>query len=77
MFLDVAILTPEEVLFEGKASAIVVPGEEGVCEILPFHKKFLSRLISGAMIIDNKSLYIKRGVVKVNQNKVLIIVERQ
>ncbi|MCK5161377.1 MAG: hypothetical protein KAQ99_07380 [Candidatus Aureabacteria bacterium] len=77
MFLDVSILSPEEILFEGKVSSIVVPGEEGVCEILPFHKRFLSRLISGAMIIDDKPLHIKRGVVKVNQNKVLIIVETQ
>lgn len=77
MFLDVAVLTPEEVLFEGKASTIVVPGEEGVCEILPFHKRFLSRLISGTMLMDDKSLRIKRGIIKVNQNKVLIIVERR
>ncbi len=77
MFLDVAVLTPEEILFEGKASTVTLPGEEGVCEILPFHKRLLSRLISGTVIIDDKPIDIRRGVVKVNQNKVIIILERR
>ena len=77
MFLDVAVLTPNEVLFEGKASTVILPGEKGVCEILPFHKRFLSRLITGTMIVNDKSLHIKRGIVKVNQNRVLIIVEKR
>jgi len=75
MFLDVTVLNPIEVIFEGKAKSIVLPGEEGVFEVLPFHKRILSRLISGRLFIDEQSFPIKRGIVKVNQNKVTIIVE--
>ena len=75
MFLDVSVLTPQEVIFEGKAKSVVLPGEEGVFEILPFHKRILSRLISGRLFIDEQSFSIKRGIVKVNQNRVTIIVE--
>jgi len=77
MFLDVTVLNPIEVIFEGKAKSIVLPGEEGVFEVLPFHKRILSRLISGRLFIDEQSFPIKRGIVKVNQNKVTIIVEER
>ena len=77
MFLDVTVLSPIEVIFEGKAKSIILPGEEGVFEVLPFHKRILSRLISGRLFIDEQSFPIKRGVVKVNQNKVTVIVEER
>lgn len=73
--LDVSLISPKEVIFEGKAKSIILPGEQGILEILPFHKRLLSRLISGTLLIDGKSLSIKRGIVKVNQNKVIVIVE--
>ncbi|MFH0838749.1 MAG: hypothetical protein V1893_01000 [Candidatus Omnitrophota bacterium] len=77
MLLNVIVLTPEEVIFEGHAKSIILPGEQGVLEILPFHKRLLSRLISGTIIIDEENLPILRGVVKVNQNKVTIIIEER
>lgn len=73
--LDLLILSPERLIYEGKASSVVLPGENGVFEILPFHKRLLSRLLAGLMIIDSKALRIKRGVVKVGLNQVTIIVE--
>lgn len=45
-------------------------------EVLPFHKRILSRLISGNIFIDERFFPIKRGIVMVNQNKVTIIVEK-
>jgi len=74
--LDVSLLTPREVIFEGQADSIILPGEEGVFEIQPFHKRILSRLISGILFVDEQSFSIQRGIVKVNQNKVTIIIER-
>jgi F-type H+-transporting ATPase subunit epsilon len=74
--LDVSLLTPREVIFEGQANSIILPGEEGVFEIQPFHKRILSRLISGILFVDEQSFSIQRGIVKVNQNKVTIIIER-
>lgn len=73
--LDVTILAPQTVIFEGKAQSVIVPGEYGQFEIQPFHKRIISRLISGIMTVDGESFPIKRGVVKVNQNKVTIIIE--
>lgn len=75
MLFDVTLLSPKEVIFEGQAGSVILPGEEGVFEVLPFHKRILSRLISGKLFIDEQSYPVKRGIVKVNQNKVTIIVE--
>ena len=75
MILDVEVLNPKEVIFEGKARSVMVPGEQGVFEILPFHKRILSRLVSGTVIIDQKTVSIQRGIVKAELNKVTIIME--
>ena len=73
--MDVTVLTPRRVLFNGKARNIILPGELGVFEVLPFHKSLLSRLISGILYIDEKGIAITRGVVKVYNNIVTIIIE--
>jgi F-type H+-transporting ATPase subunit epsilon len=75
MALEVSILNPREIIFEGEAKSLIVPGEQGVFELLSFHKRILSRLISGTLVLDGQSIYIKRGVIKVNQNKVTVLVE--
>ncbi|MGE5197132.1 MAG: hypothetical protein ACM3IL_01340 [Deltaproteobacteria bacterium] len=75
MFLDVCALSPQGVVFEGKAKSIILPGEQGVFEIQPFHKRILSRLISGIMFIDDRNFSIRRGIVKADLNKVTIILE--
>jgi len=76
MQLDVSVLSPQEVIFEGKAGSIILPGESGVFEILPFHKRILSRLVTGIMFIDEQPFAIQRGAVKANQNKVTIVIEQ-
>lgn len=73
--LDVMVISPEKVLFEGRARSVIFPGEQGVFEILPFHKPLLSRLVSGTLIIDGLTFAIHRGIVGLNHNKATVIVE--
>ncbi len=73
--LDVTVVTPEKVVFEGKANSITLPGEQGVFELLPFHKPLLSRLVSGKLLIDKNAFSIRRGIVGINHNKATIIIE--
>jgi F0F1-type ATP synthase epsilon subunit len=75
--MNVALLSPKAVLFEGRAESVIVPGEEGVFEILPFHKRIMSRLIYGTIFIEDKSYFIKRGIVMVDQDKVTIVAEER
>ncbi len=73
--LDVTVVTPEKVIFEGKAKSIILPGEQGVFELLPYHKPLLSRLVSGKLLIDKSTFSIRRGIVGINHNKATIIIE--
>jgi F0F1-type ATP synthase epsilon subunit len=75
MLLNVSVLTPKEVIFEGTARSVIVPGEEGVFEVSPFHKSIVSRLISGNLFIDNEKFPIRRGVMKLHNNQVTVIIE--
>lgn len=74
--LELTILSPQQVIFEGAAKSVVLPGESGVFELLSFHKNIISRLIGGNIIIDNKKILpIRRGVIKLENNAATIIVE--
>ena len=76
MFLEVTVLTPKEAIFEGKAKSVILPGENGVFEALPFHKDILSRLISGNLFIDGEKIPLRRGVVKLYKNQMTVILEK-
>ncbi len=73
--LDVVILTPQEVLFQGQANRVILPGESGTFEVGLFHRPLVSRLLPGLLIVDEQSVLIRRGVVKVEKNRVTSIIE--
>ena len=73
--LEVIFLTTEKMIFQGRAESVILPGEKGVFEVMPFHKNFFSRLLSGWVIIDKKEYPLKRGIVKVDRNRLTIIGE--
>ena len=73
--LDVTILTPQEVLFQGRAVRVILPGEMGTFEVGQFHRPLVSRLLPGLLIVDDRSVLIRRGVVKVEKDRVTSIVE--
>ena len=73
--LNVSIVAPEGVLFEGPAQRVILPGESGVFEVMVNHKPILSRLLPGEIIVDNQTIPILRGVTKAAHNRILAIVE--
>jgi len=73
--LNVLVITPQEVLYEGPATGIILPGEQGVFEILEHHKRLISRLFTGNVTIDDKTFSIRRGMVTVEEDKVTIVIE--
>ena len=74
-FFEVLVLTLDRVVYEGKAKSLILPGEKGVFEILPYHKKLLTRLVRGPMVLDGSTFQIQRGVAKVGLNEVTVIIE--
>ena len=74
---DVLILTLDRVVFEGKGKSLILPGEKGALEVLPYHKRLLTRLIQGVVELDGRPFPISRGVAKVGLNDVTVIVEER
>ncbi|MFH1782522.1 MAG: hypothetical protein ABH848_02785 [Candidatus Omnitrophota bacterium] len=77
MLVNIAILSPTRTVFNGKGSVLTFPGEQGVFEVLGFHKRMMTRLISGVIFVDNKTFPLKRGMCKVDQNKVTVVIEEK
>ncbi|MFH0796382.1 MAG: hypothetical protein V2A65_04910 [Candidatus Omnitrophota bacterium] len=75
--MEVTVINLKEVIYQGNAKSLIVPGESGVFEVLPFHKDIISRLIKGEVVVDGNFLKIKRGVVKVIKNEATVIVEAE
>ena len=73
--LQVRIVSPEGMLFNGQAVSVVCPGESGTFEVLPMHRPLLSRLRKGAVEVDGKYWAIKRGIMSVADDIVTVVVE--
>lgn len=75
--LEVRILTSEGALFEGPAERVSLPGEQGIFEVGPFHRTLMSRLLPGTIGVDGRQIPILRGVVKVQSDRVVALVEAE
>jgi F-type H+-transporting ATPase subunit epsilon len=73
--LNVTIMSTIKIIFKGEAESVILPGDMGVFEVMSFHKRVMSRLLKGAIDVDGKIFPIARGIAKVDQNNVMIVVE--
>ena len=79
--LQLKIVSPEKVEYDGAAERILVPGTMGQFEILNDHAPIISTLQKGTVEYVNKegktSLEIQGGFVEVQKNHVSLCVELQ
>lgn len=79
--LDLRVVTPEKVVFEGAASSLVAPAWDGWVGVLPGHAPFLTLLGNGPLQVDSasgarQSFAISGGVMKVEANQVMVLADR-
>ena len=79
--LQLKIVSPEKVEYDGAVERILVPGTMGQFEILNDHAPIISALQKGTVEYVNKegksSLEIQGGFVEVQKNQVSLCVELQ
>ena len=79
MGLELKIVPPEKVEFEGKVDRVIVPGTVGLFEILENHAPIISTLEKGRVIYHDSEgeheLNVSMGFVEVQKNIVNICVE--
>jgi F-type H+-transporting ATPase subunit epsilon len=77
--MNVEIITPDKQLYQGEATALVVPGSDGLLGILDNHAPLISSLKKGVVkvttTLGEQSFDVNGGVVEVLQNKVMILAE--
>ena len=78
--MNVEIINPDKLIFSGEASLVQLPGKDGSFEILNNHAPIIAILKMGKVkIVDNNKntefFEIKRGLIEVVKNKVLILAE--
>ena len=74
------ILTPNGEIFNGQALSVVLPGEEGEFGVLSGHASLTTLLSSGVVDVEKEdksveAIVINWGVVQVDEEKVIILVE--
>jgi F0F1-type ATP synthase epsilon subunit len=74
--VNVTILSPKSVVFEGTARSVSLTGDEAEFEILDYHAPIASLLRPGFVTIDWETrIPIKKGMVKFQDNECMILVE--
>jgi F-type H+-transporting ATPase subunit epsilon len=75
----VEIYTPDQLIFQGEAASVTVPGTSGSFEVLKDHAPIISTLEDGKVTVrtsqETQTFIIKGGVVEVKENKVVVLAE--
>ena len=77
--LKLRIITPSELLFEGEAESVTLPGTQGSFMVLDRHAPIVSSLESGKVVVkeaNNAREYaLNSGFVEVKDNVVVVCLE--
>ncbi len=72
----VLLISQIDVVFEGAADSVTLPGDEGEFEVLDFHHDIISLLMEGNIVIDGRYYPIRKGIAKFYKNELVALVER-
>ena len=78
--LNLEVVTPSGLIFNGKAISVTLPGEEGEFGVLPHHAALTTLLKAGVVDIEKEdknveSIVVNWGVVQVDEAKVVVLVD--
>lgn len=79
--IHLRVVSPEKTVYEGEASALVVPAWDGKVGILPGHAPVISLLGAGELVVDRRgaqslTYYVERGVLKVEGDQAVVLTDR-
>jgi F-type H+-transporting ATPase subunit epsilon len=78
--LNVRVVAPDRVVYEGESASVVVPGWDGKLGILPGHAPLITLLGVGELDVDipgdgSHRFHIAGGVIKVLDDQVTVLTE--
>ncbi len=77
--MDIAILSPDKPIYEGKAKMLTLPGLDGLFQILDNHAPLVAALGEGEVRVDKENgealkINIATGFIEVLNNTVSLLV---
>ena len=79
MKIDLQVVTPEKIAFEGEIDQISLPTKDGQITILPKHISLVSTVKSGELVIKNGEeeilMAVYGGFVEVRKNQVRVMTD--
>lgn len=77
--LQLVVVSPEGVIFEGKVELVTLPGQVGYFTVLPEHAPLISSLRKGTLKYEKngekKTLDVESGFVEIKDNIISVCVE--
>ena len=78
--LQVRVVAPEQIVFEGEASSVVAPAWDGKMGVLPKHAPLIAALGEGALTIDapgggSRQFNISGGLIRVENDDVIVLAD--
>ena len=73
--MQVSILEPKGILWQGRIKEVVLPGEEGEMSVLDFHQPFLVKLRQGYLKLAGRRTLIKNGIASMHGDELIVLVE--
>jgi F-type H+-transporting ATPase subunit epsilon len=78
--VHVNVVSPEQALFDGDATAVVAPAYDGKVGILPRHAPFLTLLGTGELVIRTgggaRRFHVEGGFLQVVSDRVRVVAEK-
>lgn len=79
--MDLKIVTPEEVFFDGPVTSVIAPGSIGYLGILKDHAPLATTLEVGNLIVKDKEGHavtykVGHGFLEVQKNHILVLTEK-
>ena len=78
--LNVSVISPEKILFEGTTDSVIAPAFDGQVGILSGHAPMMSLLGKGELRIgagnDAKRFTVEGGFLQVVENRVRVVTEK-
>ncbi|MBU0547399.1 MAG: hypothetical protein KJ710_06415 [Candidatus Omnitrophica bacterium] len=76
--LSVLDIKTATTIFQELVSVVILPGDEGELSILDFHQPVISCLKDGLIKIDNNPpMVIKNGIASMQDNELVVLVEKK
>ena len=72
------VLNPKQIVFQGQAESVFLPGDAGEFELLAYHAPILSLLKEGEIVVDWKTrIPIKKGMVRYLSGECVILLDEK